>query len=524
MIELRLDAPDPASVEAILGAVTLGGVQCVPGSSLRRTAQVLDTPDWALARARVSLELRRPAGRTELVAAWDDASAGASRRGHEVHQALASPGRFPARLPDGPVADRVRAIVAGRSLHAVLSTTLARRRLDLPVRPRAGSARAVTLRLFVDTLLVGPPQGVQGARLDEIAIRGPLSAAPWLERLAGALARDFGLVPSRHPRTLRALMLVHGDAPVLGRATGAVATGDLLGMAARKVLALHLRRVQAHDPGTRSGGDPEELHDMRVATRRLRAALRVFSPALAASVHDRFADGLRRLGRLLGSVRDLDVQIERAPAAPVAYARYLQSRREQARARLGRGLDRPAYLGLLADLDRFAEGAARAETPPEALDPVGPHAAAAIARAYRRLRRAGRVAEATPTAPALHEVRIRAKRLRYALEFFAEAGGDDAAELVGRLTEIQDLLGSHQDAAVGMRFARAWGRAGGPEGAVASRIAAERGIAENCRRRFGRAWRRFEGRDTRRRVERVMRRLDPRQGLKKKGDAASGVP
>jgi CHAD domain-containing protein len=524
MIEIRLDATDPASLDAIFGAASIGGVRCAPGASVRRTADVVDTSDWALARARVALELRRPAGRFELVAAWDDETDGALRRRHEVRQALAARAGSPLTLPDGPVADRVRAIVAGRPLHAVLSTTLVRRRLDFPVRPRAGSVRAVTVRAFLDTLLVGPPQGVQASRIDKVVLRGALSAAPWVERLASVLARDFRLVPSRYPRTLRALMLVHGDVPFLDRASGAVATGDVLGVAARKVLALHLRRVQAHDPGTRSGGDSEELHAMRVATRRLRAALRVFAPALSAGVHERFAAGLRRLGRLLGAVRDLDVQLERSSAAPVAYARFLQGRREAAQIRLGRGLDRAPYLALLADLDRFTEGAARVETPPEALDPVGPHAAAALVRAYRRFRRAGRAAEAKATAPALHEVRIRAKRLRYALEFFAEAGGADAAGLVERLTEIQDLLGAHQDAIVGARFARAWGRVGGSEGAVAARIAVERGIAADCRQRFARAWRQFEGRETQRRLERVVRRLDPRQGLKKKGDAASGVP
>ena len=524
MIELRLDAPDPASLEALLGATTVGGIRCLPGPALRRTADVVDTPDWALSRARVALELRRPAGRWELVAAWDDETTGPLRRRREARQALASAVRVPLGLPDGPVADRVRAIVAGRPLYPVASTTLVRRRIDFPVRPRVGSARPVTVRAFADTLLVGPPDGVQASRLDKVVLRAAEAGAPWVERLASLIAREFGFVPTRLPRTLRALMLVHGDVPFLDRASGPVVATDVLGIAARKVLALHLRRMQAHDPGTRAGADPDELHDMRVATRRLRAALRVVSPALAPQARDRFTDGLRRLGRLLGAVRDLDVQVERARAVPAAFLRHLQERRETARARLRRGLDRAPYLGLLADLDRFAEGAARGETPPQALDPVGPHAAAAIARAFRRLRRAGRAAEARPTASALHEARIRAKRLRYALEFFAEAGGADAAELVERLTEIQDLLGAHQDAVVGIRFARGWGRAGAPEGAVVARIAEERASAADCRLRFGRAWRNFDARATRRRVESVVRRLDPASGLKKKGDAASGVP
>jgi CHAD domain-containing protein len=319
-------------------------------------------------------------------------------------------------------------------------------------------------------------------------------------------------------------MLVHGDVPLLGRATGLVAPGDTLGIAARKVLAAHLRRVQRHDPGTRSGADPEDLHDMRVGTRRMRAALRVFAPAIAPARLEDFSIGLRRLGRQLGAVRDLDVQLERARAASPGFRLYLEGRRAQARGRLLRALDRAPYLRLVADLDRFVEGAAAGEAPAAALDPVGPHAAEAIRRSSRNLRRAGRAAQARPVAAALHEVRIRAKRLRYALEFFEGAAGPDATALVESLTEMQDLLGAHQDAAVGVRLARAWGREGGPDAAVAARIAEERGVAAECRMRFGRAWERFEERETRRRLSRVVRRLDPERRDKKKGDAASGVP
>ena len=75
------------------------------------------------------------------------------------------------------------------------------------------------------------------------------------------------------------------------------------------VFRKQLRRMLRHEPGTRLGDDIEELHDMRVASRRLRAAIRLFRPFLPARF-DRLGAELRWLGGVLGDVRDLDVQIE----------------------------------------------------------------------------------------------------------------------------------------------------------------------------------------------------------------------
>ena len=80
-------------------------------------------------------------------------------------------------------------------------------------------------------------------------------------------------------------------------------------MLAFAVLRRQLAVVRAKEPGTRLGEDPEELHDMRVATRRLRAALSLFEAVLPVRAQV-FREELGWLARLLGSVRDLDVQLE----------------------------------------------------------------------------------------------------------------------------------------------------------------------------------------------------------------------
>jgi len=82
---------------------------------------------------------------------------------------------------------------------------------------------------------------------------------------------------------------------------------DSMSEAARKTFWLHFRRMLYHEPGTRLGEDIEELHDMRVATRRMRAAFQVFGDYLDMEQMAPFFKGLRRTGRALGAVRDLDV-------------------------------------------------------------------------------------------------------------------------------------------------------------------------------------------------------------------------
>src|SRR5450756_2006069 len=82
---------------------------------------------------------------------------------------------------------------------------------------------------------------------------------------------------------------------------------DTMAEAAVKTLRFHLARMLEHEAGTRLGEDPEELHVMRVSTRRLRMALRVFEEYLDRQALRPVLKGLRRTGRTLGAVRDLDV-------------------------------------------------------------------------------------------------------------------------------------------------------------------------------------------------------------------------
>ena len=103
-----------------------------------------------------------------------------------------------------------------------------------------------------------------------------------------------------------------GEIPV-GKTPGVTAE-DLHAEAGRKVLRFHLARMIAREPGTREGEDPEELHAMRVATRRMRAAWRVFGDGFRTDRTAKFRRRLRAVAARLGAVRDLDVLIEATEA------------------------------------------------------------------------------------------------------------------------------------------------------------------------------------------------------------------
>jgi CHAD domain-containing protein/transposase-like protein len=245
-----------------------------------------------------------------------------------------------------------------------------------------------------------------------------------------------------------------------------IRASDTMAEAAFKTLRFHLQRMLEHESGTRQGDDPEELHVMRVATRRMRAALRVFEPYLDAAAIRPVDRGLRRTGRVLGAVRDLDVFHEKT-------MRYLdslpdqrrhdldpllavwQERRDHARTEMLDYLDGGRYprfvetfTALLDDPRRASlafvsdEGEARPHRVAHVLPAVLYDRVAAV-WAYDDVI----TGHDTPLVR-FHRLRIAGKGLRYTFEFFEEVLGPDAKPLIGATKAMQDHLGDLQDAVV----------------------------------------------------------------------------
>jgi CHAD domain-containing protein len=245
-----------------------------------------------------------------------------------------------------------------------------------------------------------------------------------------------------------------------------VVAEDLHAEAGRKVLRFHLARMLAREPGTRDGADAEELHGMRVATRRMRAAWRVFGDAYDPARTKAFRRRLRELAALLGGVRDLDVLIgateaygeaigsaDRAALRPLLAA--WRSDRDLARVQLVVELDSKGHRRFVDDYVDFVSSPGRDVLP---VEPTIPHrvrdtAASRIWAAYEHVRAYEAVLRWADV-PTLHQLRIAAKRLRYTLEFVREPLGEDASPLIARIVALQDHLGFMNDAEVAATMAR----------------------------------------------------------------------
>ena len=286
-------------------------------------------------------------------------------------------------------------------------------------------------------------------------------------------------------------------APIVLEARAAI--GDVI----RAALTAGLNRMVAHDPGVRLGDDPEDVHQARVGTRRIRSDLRTFRPLLDRE----WLAGLREeagwFAGLLGAVRDAEVLMERLEgqaatlakedAAGVAsLVRRLADDREAARAHLLEAMNSPRYGELLDRLVAAAAAPVAADDADlgQAADEVLP---VLVGRPWRRLRKAVRALPDTPADEELHAVRILAKHTRYAAEAAAPVMGKRASAFAQAVAGVQTVLGDHQDACVTEDWLRGTvGSVAAPDEAmlVGQLIGLQRVEAQDRRAAWPKAWKR----------------------------------
>jgi CHAD domain-containing protein len=304
--------------------------------------------------------------------------------------------------------------------------------------------------------------------------------------------------------------------------TPGVLADDQVAEAGRKILRFHLARMLAREAGTRDGADIEELHGMRVATRRQRAAWRVFGGAFRAGRTREHRRRLREVAARLGAVRDLDVLLEAADAyradLPVTEQRALEpllagwrGHREDARRLLVRELDSDGYRTWIDDYSEFVRHEGTATVAVAATEPhrVRDTAGSQILAAYEAVRAYEPVLRWADV-ETLHDLRIAGKWLRYTIEFVREALGGDEAMLIARVTALQDHLGALNDANVTAHMARSFlvENAGSlsqlESGAIARYLVSREREVARLQRTVGRPWRNVAGVTFRRALGRTL--------------------
>jgi CHAD domain-containing protein len=442
-VERKFDADPGMSLPALTGEA--GSVGEATESQLDAT--YFDTADARLARHHITL--RRRTGGDD--AGWHlKLPAGQDER-TEVRLPL---GRATRTVPAALVRE-VRAIAGDRPLVpiATLHTTRIERRLL--------DADGNALAAIADDTVHGQRQtgaAAEESTWREVEVELLDGDRAVLDDVSGRL-RAAGLTPSRSSSKLARVLGDFAAAPPS-------AVGDARGRAQRAtagavVLAYlqeHVDRLVSCDRGVRSD-QPGAVHDMRVATRRLRSTLATYRTLLDREQTDPIRAELKWLGEALGRPRDAEVlhqrmldlvaaQPDEPDLGPVGSRidSELAGRHRLALVDLQKALDRDRYFRLLNALDDLV---ARPPLTDRAGKPARKQLPALVGHVARRVDRAARAVadDGTPQTrdQGLHEVRKCAKRARYAAESAIPVAGKPARRMAARMESLQNVLGEHQD-------------------------------------------------------------------------------
>jgi CHAD domain-containing protein len=434
-----------------------------PSRTLRRTW--LDTFDWRLFRAGLTLEMVIGRGAAELVLTG---AGGEIVAAEQLDSELSWPSLADG-LPVGPLFERVAPVIGVRALLPV-----ARARSSLSDRRALNSDDKTVALVSIDRMTVLTPRrgrqaGRRGSGTREpgappagpparIAVR-PLRG---YQVQAVKVAEVIAAAPNVAPATSSALETALAAS---GRRPGDYSskinvqlTGDMpASLSIVTVLHALFDAVQVNLAGTLADIDSEFLHDLRVAVRRTRSVLKLGGAALPAGLVSRYRPEFKWLGDLTTPARDFDVYLLGYPAMADAlvaasaeqlepFRGYLEREHAAAHHALARGLRSVRFArlaaGWRADLERIAAAPSRRAG-------VARFAAKRIERAHKRVLADGAAIDATSPPPALHELRKRCKELRYLLEVFASLHSQSEQwRAVNELKALQDCLGEFQDTEV----------------------------------------------------------------------------
>jgi CHAD domain-containing protein len=376
----------------------------------------------------------------------------------------------------------VRGLVRQQTLQQLVELASTRQRLLL--HDQAGHTLA---EIDDDTVTVkGGPR--DGLRFRQVELEVHEADAKVVRKVTARL-KGVGLSPETTPKLGRSMGFP--PAPATGHRLG---PNSSLGDVVRAGLAQGLSRLLEHDWRLRAAVNDtaaEDIHQARVATRRLRSDLRTFDVVLDPVWVGHVRTDLKWLGSALGDVRDADVLAGQLEGAPEEICTQLAGQRAEADKRISAVLADDRYLLLLDHLHAATNG------PPFVLgkDDVRPDDKASkvlpslVGARWDALRRQVRKAGHHPSDQRMHRIRIKSKQLRYAAEAATPVVGKAARRTAKAAEDLQTLLGQHHDAVTAESWLRARTEEGvSPAGAFeAGRMAAEQ---QRLQRKLRHQWRR----------------------------------
>jgi triphosphatase len=457
-VEWQLAATDLGIVRHWLaGHGAIEGLVLEPPSTLQIVDTYLDTDDWRIHRAGFALRVRSESGKSEAtLKSLHSASAGVADR-RELTETLENSQSESIGKLTGRVGTRVQAVTGEHALRPLFEVRTTRQRHSIRKEDEVQPLGEIALD---DTVIAGP-HGEPETHMQRVEVEVLGRAPEPLESLVKTLRGDCALEvasDSKYSQGLKVAGLVPAPAPQFAPT---VVHGS---MPMVEVAQANLRRYlsvwHSHEFGARLGDDPEELHDLRVAARRLDGIVRQFQSLLPASFL-RIRPIIKKVMRTLGDVRDLDVALseleifssellesDRAGVEPLK--RHLVSERGRVRARMLSVLDSVSVQSSFQKLASLLATAPPAvqQSPGGLALKVAPDM---IRPRYRKLRKRADKLTSDSSAEAYHEVRGQVKKLRCALDAVAVIYGKPADEMLRTLRRWQESLGVQQDAAVASR-------------------------------------------------------------------------
>lgn len=516
-VEWQFSATDTAPVARWLESAAVPGYSVTPGKTKVLEDTYFDTSSWRINRGGFTCRVRDKGESAELTLKSMAEPVGSMRSRRELTEAI-EPGALPIAAP-GTCGETLRLLAGKHPLKPIF--TLRTRRQTFMLADDAGLLGEIALDETAIAIEESAPR-----LLWRVEVEVDATAVGRARRFVDLLVATTALTPAGTSK-FEAALVATGQAvsnPAAGLGPTAITVELTAAEAAFAVMRRQFAVFLSNDAGARIGEDIEALHDMRVATRRLRAAMSAFGPFLSPRILG-FREQFGWIAAALGEVRDLDVQIERMAEwraeVPEAQAialdgveQLLVARRRLARRRMLFALNSRRCDALVERFGAFLRrGPARGYAPGRV--PILGVAPDLVERRYRKVRRMGDRIKPSSPPTAYHFLRIDAKKLRYALEFVGGIYGKQAVDFSTRVTALQDVLGLHQDADVAMHMlhemAAASGRKLGPASVLAMGAVAERYRvhAQELRQQFPRVYKPLAGEEWRRLLKLMEGRRPP---------------
>jgi inorganic triphosphatase YgiF len=456
-VEIKF-AANAEGLAAALASPLLSGAESAPGRQL--TSIYFDTPGWDLQNSRMALRVRSTdRGAPIMTLKWQpEAAEGVFVRG-EIETPVA--GLEPdLSLFDAAMGEKLRALIGENPLEAKYETRVWR-----VARMVDQSGAAIEAAFDEGVILVGE----RSRPLCEVELELKSGEPRQFYEFAALVVEQSPLVLDMVSKAQRAFHFAVGTAPAPVKMRPVALPDEvILDEALSQIILGCCSHFTANWAALREGDDPEAIHQMRVALRRLRAALAMFKHAIPCAEFQAFRTEAGDLATAMGPARDCDALRELIEIGPMAHfgeakdfsslLDALEARRRaaytEARALLASKRPTIFVLKLSAFVARRGwRNALSAEQLAILTEPVGIFAAQALDRLYKRVLKRGKNLAALPDA-ARHQARIALKNLRYGAEFFAPcfAEARTVHPFLRATAQLQTVLGAHNDAASADQF------------------------------------------------------------------------